>query len=387
MSQLNRPFLFAAALTTFAIAFCAIAAGQPEGEPDTIAVEPVVSRGAGTSEALDTLDATPGMEADTPAPDAGVDPLSADSPAETRPKPRPVKSSAKKPANTLDRADPPMWRVTDADSEIYLVGTFHALPRDIDWRSDALARAADMAQTVVFEAEVDTPAAQKRAQEIVSRYGRNRAGVSLSSILGPDYAPQFAAAASGLGIDPAALEPARPWQAFLALSIKFLMKEGFDPAAGLEQVMLTEARVRGRQLRFFETVDQQLNLFASMPADQEKALLVTTLREWDNQADDVRAMLAAWRDGDLDTIDRLMNGAMRDEAPGVYDRLIVRRNAAWADKTEQLIDGSGTVLIAVGAAHLAGPDSLPAMLAARGHAVERWPAPLQERSAGRSDTP
>lgn len=387
MPQLNRPLLFAAALTAFAVAFGAIAAGQPEGELDTLAVEPVVSRAAAPSDALDTLDATPGVETDAPAPDAGADPLPGASPDETRAKSRAVKPSAKKRPDTLERADPPMWRVTDADSEIYFVGTFHALPRDIDWRSDALARAADMAQTVVFEAEVDTPAAQKRAQEIISRYGRNRQGVSLSSILGPDYATQFAAAARGLGIDPALLEPARPWHAFLALSIKFLMNEGFDPGAGLEQVMLTEARVRGRNLRFFETVDQQLNLFASMPADQEKALLVTTLREWDNQADDVRAMLAAWRGGDLDTIDRLMNGAMRDEAPGVYDRLIVRRNAAWADKTEQLLDGAGTVLIAVGAAHLAGADSLPAMLAARGRAVERWPAPAQERSAGGSDRP
>jgi hypothetical protein len=374
---LKKRVIFAAALAamcSLAVAIAAKGAPPPEQNATEVAVEPVVAPRSTAGDALETLEATPGIEvADPNAPAAEIDDVAA-------PVEEPVRSRAAKRATVRKTparpttAEPPMWRLVDADSEIYIVGTFHALPKDLDWRSDALVRAADMAETVVFEAEVDTPRAQRRAQEIVARSGRNRPGVTLSKILGPDDAARFVSAASGLGIDPAALEPARPWQAFLALSIKFLMNEGFDPAAGVEQAMLAEARIRGRNLRFFETIDQQLDLFAGMSAQQEKLLLETILQEWDNQADDVQAMLAAWRKGDLDTIDALMNGPMRDSAPDVYDRLIVSRNTAWADRTEELLAGSGKALIAVGAAHLAGGDSLPAMLAARGHAIERWPA-------------
>lgn len=382
----KRVFVLAAiaAMCSLAAAITAEGAPPPKEDAAEVAVEPVVTPRPTADDALETLDATPGLEVADPnaqaadpnaqAAEASEAPAPADA-AEPAQRARPAKraTNKKEPAPSMT-AEPPMWRLVDEDSEIYIVGTFHALPKGLDWRSDALVRAVDKAETVVFEAEVDTPRAQKRAQEIVARYGRNKPGVTLSKILGPDDAAKLVAAASGLGIDPAALEPARPWQAFLALSIKFLMNEGFDPGAGVEQAMLAEARIRGRNLRFFETIDEQLNLFAGMSAEQEKLLLETTLNEWDNQAADVQAMLAAWRKGDLDTIDALMNGPMRDGAPDVYDRLIVNRNNAWADRTEELLAGSGTVVVAVGAAHLAGGDSLPAMLAARGHAIERWPA-------------
>lgn len=393
-----KHFVFAAAvIAALALAVSSMPAGaaKPPSAPAPaneeaaetaaeVVIEPVVSPKRPAAETLETLDATPGVDVVSPeaADTAPAEDLAPEPAEPATSKPRAAKTSAPRPAARTEAAEPPMWRLVDSDSEIFLVGTFHALPKGLDWRSDALAAAADKAQTVIFEAEVDTPRAQKRAQEIIARAGRNRPGVTLSSLLGPDYAPKFAAAAGGLGIDPAALEPARPWQAFLALSIRFLMSAGFDPGAGLEQVMLSEARLRGRQLRFFETIDEQLNLFAGMSPAEEKLLLTTTLDEWDSQAADVQMMLAAWRTGDLDTIDRLMNGAMRDTAPGVYERLIVNRNKAWTDRTEDLLQGTGVVLIAVGAAHLAGPDSLPAMLMARGYAVERWPAaPEQQKPA------
>lgn len=398
MAPLKTPIVRAAigALIAAVAAMASIAA--PQAPIDEVAVEPVVTPRRLAPAVLDTLEAPPGVEVSAPAAPRGADAPARDLPpleksnAETGHAGQGAtvsksradrRTGANKAAAQLTSADPPMWRLTDADSEIFFVGTFHALPRDVDWRSDALALAADKAHTVVFEAEVDTPRAQRRAQEIVVRSGRNKPGVTLSKILGPDVAPKLAAAASGLGIDPAALEPLRPWQAFLALSIKFLIGQGFDPGAGLDQVLLSEARLRGRSLRFFETVDQQMNLFAGMSPDEEKLLLETTLREWDDQPADVRAMLAAWQRGDLETIDMLMNGAMRDAAPGVYDRLIVARNRMWADRTEELIEGSGTVLIAVGAAHLAGADSLPAILAERGHDVVRWPPAAPAKPSGR----
>ena len=51
---------------------------------------------------------------------------------------------------------------------------------------------------------------------------------------------------------------------------------------------------------------------------------------------------------------------------GAYDALLVRRNANWAGQIETLLKGSGTAFIVVGAAHLAGADSVQSMLEARG---------------------
>jgi uncharacterized protein YbaP (TraB family) len=62
---------------------------------------------------------------------------------------------------------------------------------------------------------------------------------------------------------------------------------------------------------------------------------------------------------------------MKESAPGVYKAILVDRNTDWANQIETLLEGSGTAFIAVGAAHLAGDDSVQAMLTQRGVDVER----------------
>jgi hypothetical protein len=52
--------------------------------------------------------------------------------------------------------------------------------------------------------------------------------------------------------------------------------------------------------------------------------------------------------------------------------LIVRRNISWTGKIQEMLKGSGVQIIAVGAGHLAGPDSVQTQLEKRGIKVERY---------------
>ncbi|MGE0408980.1 MAG: TraB/GumN family protein [Amphiplicatus sp.] len=274
-------------------------------------------------------------------------------------------------ASPAARAHPPVWRLADEDSEIFIVGTFHILPPGLDWRSDALAKAADRAETYWFEAEVDTNEARQKTLEVMTREGFNKPGVTLANILGPDDAARLKTVAADVGLPMNVIDPMRPWQAFLAISVQFIVSEGFDPDSGVETVLLKEARARGRSLRYFESVEEQLALFTTLPPETEKQLLVVTLRDWEKQKADFDTLFAAWRDGDVETIDRLMNEAMRDEAPAVYDKLVIERNQSWAEEIAKAMAGSGRILVAVGAGHLVGEQSVPALLEAKGFAVER----------------
>lgn len=269
-------------------------------------------------------------------------------------------------------ATPPMWRVTDDDSEIFLLGTFHILPPGLEWRSDSLAAALDAADTLWFEAEVDTPAAKQKTFQILMTEGFNPAGKALSGMLDPADAVRFGTIVESLGLPLKAVDPMRPWQAFLTLSVQFIVKEGFDPASGVETVLLSEARAGGRTLKFFETVEEQLRLFSNLSPRAEKDLLVTTLREWDQYTDDFDDLFIAWSKGDVGAIDAMMNEDIREAAPEVYDVLVTKRNAAWAKTIAAEMAGAGTELVAVGAGHLVGEGSVPALLKARGFKVERY---------------
>jgi uncharacterized protein len=59
-----------------------------------------------------------------------------------------------------------------------------------------------------------------------------------------------------------------------------------------------------------------------------------------------------------------MNESMR-ETPELSKVLLADRNARWAEWIEARMAKPGTVFIAVGAGHLAGNDSVKAMLAQR----------------------
>jgi uncharacterized protein YbaP (TraB family) len=53
------------------------------------------------------------------------------------------------------------------------------------------------------------------------------------------------------------------------------------------------------------------------------------------------------------------------------DVLIRKRNIAWADWLAKRLEQPGQLLVAVGAGHLAGPDSVQKQLAKRGIKVTR----------------
>ena len=279
-----------------------------------------------------------------------------------------------RPTLAENQAAPPMWRMADEDSEIWLLGTFHILPAELDWRSDPLARAADAAEVIYFEAEVDTQAAQQKTLKILMTEGFNPKGVTLTNMLGDPHAQKLQTVVEELKLPIAAIDPMRPWQAFLTLSVQFIVNQGFDPGSGVETILIKEARARGRELRFFETVEQQIGFFTALSPEAEKNLLVMTLAEWEAQEAEFSALFEAWRHGDAEALNLMMNEQMAQQAPAVYETLIVQRNKAWAEQIEAEMGRANKVLVAVGAAHLVGEDSLPAMMREKGFTVERFGA-------------
>lgn len=273
-----------------------------------------------------------------------------------------------------ETATPAMWRVTDADSELVLLGTFHILPDGLNWRTNALGTAFEQAGTVYFEVDADAPEAAATTVNVVMTQGFNPQGGMLSTMLETADAQRLRQITSDLKLPFAAINPMRPWNAFLTLSVQFIINQGFNPGAGVDSALIKEAKTVGKDIRYFETLEEQLGLFTTLDPATEKDLLVITLRDWDNQQAAFDDLFTAWKTGDTDFIDAEMNDAMREQAAAVYERLIVERNIAWAEELDlALKNDAGKVFVAVGAAHLVGDDfSVPALLAAKGYEVTRY---------------
>jgi hypothetical protein len=255
-------------------------------------------------------------------------------------------------------ADPALWHISDANSDIYIFGTVHILPAELDWRTEEIEHAFDRADTVWFEAPANDPAAGLQMMMLVQRLGLNPAGAPLSSQISASARRSLEAIAAETGLAMAGLEPLRPWLAAITLTAAYIQAQGYDPDSGVEARLWPLANESGKQLRYFETLEQQLRFFADLPREIELELFEQTVGEFEGASDQLDALVAAWESGDIDAIDRLVNGEMRASAPEVYDVVITQRNASWVETIRGLLEGSGSHFIALGAGHLAGTEGV-----------------------------
>ncbi|TAL74574.1 MAG: TraB/GumN family protein [Rhodanobacter sp.] len=266
-------------------------------------------------------------------------------------------------------AHPALWVVRQGATTVYLFGTIHVLPAGTAWRFPALDAALAKSDALYVEITDDNAA---NMAALVLRYGLDTTQ-SLSSTLPPfdrgrlEHAVRLAQVPGGMP----AVNLMRPWLAALTLTVTPLLKAGFDPALGVDRQLRAQMQAAGKPVRGLETAEEQIRYLADMPTAQQLAFLRATLRDRDHAGMDVRKLLAAWLAGDTDTIAQLENTELREGQPALYQRLLVTRNATWAARIAHLLDTPGTVFVAVGAAHLAGPDSVQAQLEKRGIRAQR----------------
>jgi uncharacterized protein YbaP (TraB family) len=81
-------------------------------------------------------------------------------------------------------------------------------------------------------------------------------------------------------------------------------------------------------------------------------------------------MLSSWSRGDVPMIATVFNQDLSG-SPELARALVAQRNASWSKWIEQRMAQPGTILVAVGAGHLAGKGSVIAMLQKDGYRVQR----------------
>lgn len=264
-------------------------------------------------------------------------------------------------------AEPPVWTVRDADSTVVLFGSVHVLPADLDWRPDALDAALLKADDLWFETPVDDANAAEAARVAQAR-GFLPGNQSLSALLSSDGRDRLDRISGRLGISPAGVDRLAPWYADVTLGIVTLMRQGATVSAGVERTLADAAP--GAARRSFETSTQQIAFFADAPLADQLASLEDTLKQLDEDPAFYDRLIDAWAAGDTKAIEDLGLTPMKQVSVHLYDQLIVQRNRRWVEAITERMKGSGETVIVVGVGHLVGPDSVPALLRARGLIVE-----------------
>lgn len=285
-------------------------------------------------------------------------------------------------AATPAAAEPPMWVVRDADSTLYLFGTAHLLDPSINWRTGRVEKALDEATQLWVEIAIPPGGELQLAMALLRK--AMSPGQPLSSRLTEAEQAQLRkllarspeGAAMGMVI-----EMTKPWFATMTLGVMPLMASGYDSGAGADTVLMKLAREQGDEVIGLETAEQQIEWLSSAPDEQQLAALKRLLAVPDAEFEaSIRATdeaIRAWMKGDTRPMERVsQQWATEKDSPmsaGMsYELMLVRRNENWAEQLEKLLAGKGVAFVAVGAAHLVGPDSLQSKLGKRGIRAERY---------------
>lgn len=297
--------------------------------------------------------------------------------------------AAKRATSASGPPVPLLWKVSDADNSLYLLGSFHLLKReDYPLSADVDAAFRD-AEAVVFELSPDELASPELSQAM-ARAGTLPAGETLDARVPPATARALTrwldandAALSAMGLDAQAFRRFEPWYAGLLISLTEMSALGLDPALGLDQHFSERAVASGKPTAGLERAAEQIALFDGMSAVEQVQFLDEALAAADEGGGDTLKMHADWRNGDADALWREMAAEFRRDYPDLYRRINVARNDAWLPKLEDRLKrgGADDILVVVGSLHLLGDDGVVEKLRAKGYEVVRLcgacPAPAR----------
>lgn len=240
-------------------------------------------------------------------------------------------------------ADPAMFVVRDADTTVYLFGTFHALDGKAEWFNDGVRSAFEQSGELVLETLVpETPVR-----------------ISIAPKLGPGALPVTSSAS---------------FFATTRMAINAGRSQGMNVAEGADMVLRRTAEVEGKQVEGLETFESQLNMFGRMPpaptAPRPRAGTPVEPNPMEGLSKVMTDLQAAWNRGDQAVFVQMLD-QLHQNSPDTYRMMFTERNARWADWIAARMQTPGTVFVAVGAGHLAGKDSLLVRLAEKGIASAR----------------
>jgi uncharacterized protein len=260
-------------------------------------------------------------------------------------------------------AAPALWKLADKDTTIYLFGTIHLLPEDLEWQTPKLKAAIARSQSLVLETVVaKDPSATAR---ILGQIGLSPNLPPLTERVPAEKRTALAEAISRSGQPAAVLDKFETWAAALMLAQQSFQKLDVSPQYGAEPVLSGLFTAAKKPIFGLETPAQQLGYFDSLPEDAQRIFLESITEDDSQMQKQFDAMIAAWSTGDTAKIALTFDDELKI-SKALTEVLLRQRNRQWVTWIARRMNKPGTVFLAVGAGHLAGTDSVNALLAARG---------------------
>lgn len=263
-----------------------------------------------------------------------------------------------------------VYKIQSDTNTVYILGSIHVLAEEYYPLTRAFSYAYYDSQKVIFEIDPDILFSPDSFAKHEKQYTFQN-GKTLETVLSPKTYMLVKQQVKAVGGNIQDLQQYKPWVLYLTLSGRFDSSIDFRPELGIEHHFYRMAKDAGKPTGGLETIQDQLNVFDTLPLNIQDALLQESLSLTGSTEREhaFLRMVKDWHQGNLDGLEQLV-GSFKTY-PLFYKNLLVQRNQNWVPQIESFLKEKSHVLIIVGAAHLAGNDGLLALLTEKGHHVER----------------
>lgn len=266
---------------------------------------------------------------------------------------------------------PAIWTLYDDDTTIYFFGTIHALPEDFAWRNAKLDEVIEGSDILYLEI-ADDGFDVMRFIGMLGRLGVNLDHPTIRERIDPDLHDEFEAVLKKIPIPESGFDNLDSWLA--AILIYEFTNEDYADSEGADAQLQAIFDENEKPVRSLENGIAHYGFFDALSEAAQLAFLESMLSDDEDDADNYKQMIIDWAAGNVAAIDD--DDWFKGVDPAIvaeFDKAILDdRNAKWVIEAKRVLaEEQGTFLIAGGAAHFAGENSVIDMLEKQGFSVKR----------------
>ncbi|MCF1427776.1 MAG: TraB/GumN family protein [Shewanella sp.] len=247
---------------------------------------------------------------------------------------------------------PPFFKLEYQGQTAWLLGSVHVGKADFYPLPDVIDKAFRQSGSLVVEADTG----KTDLLPLVRQYGLKQHPLSNSQQQQlADYCAHkqaFCQSIAGLA----------PWLQASQIAMEQFQALGLAPQAGVDEHFLS--RRADKNLYELEGVEQQFAMLASFNSDIQWLMLEEAI---EGTPQDAKALIDAWLSGNNVQLAKLMEGDLQQPHQQEFiQKLLWDRNHSMADTVQQLMQDKQIkqpLFIIIGAGHLVGRQSIPALLA------------------------
>jgi len=265
-----------------------------------------------------------------------------------------------------------LFEVVGSQGHAYLFGTIHVGKPEY-FPLDHMTTTA-MASSKVLAVEADV-LNQEHAADVLIERALYQPPASLEDVIEPALLAQIVPLLDRFHMPHQQAWQMKPWMLAMTLTLLDGQQTGYDAGQGVDLFLLRMAKTMNKRVVELESLESQFALFDGLSSEEQRLFLEEAVKAVASgeSGSQLSAMADAWAAADRVKLTAALQMELDRQSPlfrKMYEKLLIERNHAMADKIEQLLHSGGQSFVAIGTFHLLGEDSVVSLLAKRGYQIK-----------------